>query len=160
MSRRRDHDEGQTPLPWMYSEATAVDAADARRALQEVYALLLAASRRAAAETPPPKGREPNGGQGLIAPEEESGAGPSCHTEPAPPTETPALSCMQDRSERHPHFTAGSADAAGGDLCASDPAGHEALVRVSTTMMRALMHIEANERRASASGPTVDTPSS
>ena len=94
--------------------------------------------------------RRHDGGDDLIAPREEPGAGRSCHTQPAPLTETTTLPLVGGRGKRHPHFTAQPADDAAGCLNADDACVQEALARVSVTMMRALLRIQANEARGAA----------
>ena len=98
-------------------------------------------------------------------PEENSGAGRSCHTQPAPLTETTTLPLVGGRGKRHPHFTAQPADDSAGCLNADDACVQEALARLSATMTRALLRIQANEARRAAgaqhpSGPGAHTPSS
>jgi hypothetical protein len=98
-------------------------------------------------------------------PDKRNGAGHSCQTAPAPSSPTATWPPGGGTGERHPHFTAQPADDAAGCLNADDACVQEALARVSATMMRALLRIQANEARGAAgtqhpSGPGTHTPSS
>ena len=58
-----------TPLPCHYAQAPGVDAEEARRALQDVYALLLAPGQRAAArQEKPPAGQEKGASRTKLTP--------------------------------------------------------------------------------------------